>query len=313
MLAAISVCGSFSDAAAALSMSQSAASQHVAALERVVGATLVDRRSRPVVLTEHGEALARHARLLIARLEDAEQELSELTGRRDGRVRLGSFPTALATFVPAVLRRFQQRHPKVSLSVVDLHMEVLRARLEDGTLDVAIVYDHGSLPDLSSGELQRVHLFDDTYRLALPRGHRLERVERPITLSELREDTWVGGSRASSWFRIVVHACREAGFEPRVGVSSDDYLAGQSFVSAGMGVALMPGLALAHTVAGISVHEAAGFPARRIWAVRPSHAHDSSSARAMSDLLGAMTARRRAATSQPRVPTGIAAARRVTR
>lgn len=305
MLAEISVRGSFSEAAAVLSMSQSAASQHVAALERAVGAKLVDRRTRPVVLTEHGEVLARHARLLIARLDDAEQELSEITGRRDGRVRLGSFPTALATFVPPVLRRFQQRHPKVTLTVVDLHMEVLQARLEDGTLDVAIAYDHGSVPDMSTGGLDRVHLFDDPYRLVLPRGHRLEGVARPINLSELSEDTWVGGNRASSWFRIVVQACRAAGFEPRVGVSFDDHLAGQSFVSAGMGVALMPGLALAHTVAGISVHEAASTPARRIWAVRPPHAHDSSAARAMSDLLVAMTARRRGSTT-PRISTGIA-------
>src|SRR6185503_15209665 len=87
--------GSFSAAADALSLTQSAVSQHVAALEREVRMTLVERGMRPVELTEAGHALTRHAVGILARLDGAEQELAEIAGRRHGRLRFGSFPTAL--------------------------------------------------------------------------------------------------------------------------------------------------------------------------------------------------------------------------
>ena len=103
--------GSFSAAADALGLTQSAVSQHISALERAVGQTVVDRASRPAQLTEAGVILLRHARAVVARLDTAEQELAAVAGRRLGRLRLGAFPTALATFLPPVLARFQQQLP----------------------------------------------------------------------------------------------------------------------------------------------------------------------------------------------------------
>ena len=113
--------GSFTAAAASLLMTQSAVSQHVAGLERATATALVERGTRPVVLTEAGQALTRHARAVLARLDSAEQEVMEMTARRHGRLRLGSFPTALATFVPPALATFWKRYPKVTLTVVDDH------------------------------------------------------------------------------------------------------------------------------------------------------------------------------------------------
>ncbi|HEV2537040.1 MAG TPA: LysR substrate-binding domain-containing protein, partial [Streptosporangiaceae bacterium] len=97
-------------------------------------------RARPVQLTDAGFALVRHARALIARIGNAEQELGEMAGRRHGRLRFGSFPTALATFVPAALARFQRQHADVSLTVIDDHLQRLLPRLDDGELDLAIIY-----------------------------------------------------------------------------------------------------------------------------------------------------------------------------
>src|SRR3954471_2704355 len=115
--------GSFSAAGEALLLTQSAVSQHVAALERELGMTLVERGTRPVQLTEAGFALTRHATGIFARLDGAEQELGEIAGRRHGRLRFGSFPTGLVTLVPPAFARFRRRHTEVTLTVVDDHLQ----------------------------------------------------------------------------------------------------------------------------------------------------------------------------------------------
>src|SRR6185312_4444397 len=132
VLVEVDRCGSFSAAALALGMSQPAVSQHVAALERAVGLALVERGSRPVALTEAGHALVGHARGVLQRVDAAEQELGELAGRRRARLRLGGFPTALATLVPGVLAEYGRLRPEVSLSVVGDHMQRLLPRLHAG-------------------------------------------------------------------------------------------------------------------------------------------------------------------------------------
>src|SRR5690349_7816251 len=117
--------GSFSAAASALTLTQSAVSQHIAALEREVGMPLVERGTRPVGLTESGNALMRHASGIFARIDGAEQELGEIAGRRHGRLRVGSFPTCLATILPPAFARFRRRHDDVTLTVVDDHLQRL--------------------------------------------------------------------------------------------------------------------------------------------------------------------------------------------
>ncbi|MEV6495315.1 LysR family transcriptional regulator, partial [Actinoplanes sp. NPDC051633] len=256
--------GSFSAAADALGLTQSAVSQHVAALEREAGLPLVERGTRPTELTAAGRVLVRHGSAITARLDDAEQELGELAGRRAGRLRFGSFPTALTTFVPMALARLRREHPSIVLTVVDDHLQGLLPRLTDGTLDLAVVYDHKTLPAPVPG-LHRVALFDDTFRAVLPAGHRLARRRGAPALHDLAGEVWVGGHSGSAWFSIVRHSCRAAGFEPRTSLASDDYRAVQAFVAAGLGVAVIPGLAVATTVPGVEVRRLRGpAPVRRI-------------------------------------------------
>ena len=140
-------------------MSQSAVSQHVAALEREIGLPLFERGTRPIQLTDAGHALSRHAQGILARVDGAEQELAEIAGRRHGRLRFGSFPTALATFVPAAFARFRTRHPEVRLTVVDDHLQRLVPRLEAGELDLALIYEHEVLADVAARDLVRVPLY----------------------------------------------------------------------------------------------------------------------------------------------------------
>src|SRR5215207_9959056 len=116
VLKTVSEYGSFSAAAEALSYTQPAISQQIAALERSAGATLVDRNSRGVRLTDAGRALVDHAQVVLSRLAAAEAELEAIAGVRGGRVRLAAFPTAGASLVPPAVARFAERHPEVELA-----------------------------------------------------------------------------------------------------------------------------------------------------------------------------------------------------
>ena len=294
VLCEVAARGSFSSAAQALGLTQSAVSQHVAALERQAGLPLIERGTRPAELTQAGAALVRHGTAITARLDSAEQELAEIAGRRAGRLRFGSVPTALTTFVPAALARLRSQQPAITLTVVDDHMQGLLPRLADGELDLAVIYDHQVLPEITNAALGRVYLFDDAFQVVLPRGHRLARSGAALDLSALAEEAWVGGRAGSAWFRIVRQACRAAGFDPRVALTSDDYRAVQAFAAAGLGVAVIPGLAVAQTVPGVEVRKLqTSAPTRRICAVHPDDSFQPPAVRTMITILETITRRLR--------------------
>ena len=292
VLCAVAEHGSFTAAAGALGLTQSAVSQHVSALERHLGATLLDRAARPVALTAVGDALVRHGRLPLTRLEDAEHDVAEVAERRAGRLRLGSFPTALATFVPQALARFRARRPGVTLSVLDDHLQALLPRLHDGEVDIALVYDHPALLRHPDGELERIALFEDPFKVVLPERHPLAAATRPLDLVALRGEALIGGMPGSTWFRIVREACRRAGFDPTVEFASDDYRGVQAFAAAGLGVAVVPGLAVsAGAVPGTRVRDLLpGGPTRRVLAVRGREAFPTAASGLMLETLVEVTA-----------------------
>lgn len=286
--------GSFAAAARALGMTQSAVSQHIGALEGVVGLPLVQRGTRPIELTEAGAALVRYGTVMLTQLDGAEQTLGEIGGRLAGRLRLGSFPTALVSFVGEALVRLRTQRPALQLTVVDEHMQGLVPRVESGELDLAVVFDHHQgLPGKVLGGLSHVTLFDDPYRALLPVGHRYATTTGHLSLRALAGDPWIGGRTGSTWFRIVQHACRTAGFEPTTILATDDYRAVQAFVAAGLGVAVVPGLAAGHPLPGIVVRELQSAPSRRISVARLPGEPVLPQVRAMTDILVDVTARLR--------------------
>jgi DNA-binding transcriptional LysR family regulator len=291
VLCALGGAQSFSAAAAELGISQSAVSQHVAALERQVGLQLVQRDTRPVDLTPAGVVLAEHGAAVLARLEAASEQLAEIAGQRSRRLRVGGFPTSLATFVPAALRLLSRRLPDLSLVVVDDHVQGLIPRLLRHELDVAVVFDDSHEPELSNyHEIELTHLMVDRYRLLLPRSHPLARSTRDLDLADLANQTWVGGAAASTWFQIVRRACRTAGFDPRVALASDDHVAVQAFVAAELGIAVVPGLVTARRVPGVQVRELRGeCPTREILAARPAGPFASEAATTIITLLQEVT------------------------
>jgi DNA-binding transcriptional LysR family regulator len=236
--------GSFSAAAESLAYTQSAVSQQIAALEREAGTVLVDRNARGVSLTDAGEALVRHADAILARLADAEAELEAIAGLRGGRLRLVAFPSAGATLAPRAVAAFRERHPAVDITLIPGEPDEGVAALKSGETDIALLIESG-FETCHDPAIERTPIMDDPMYALLPAGHPLA-ARRRLRLDDLREDSWIMGPPVTTCpdSEILLRACQSAGFEPRIAFNSDDYLAIQGFVAAGMGVSLIPDLAL---------------------------------------------------------------------
>src|SRR5688572_20336617 len=277
--------GSFSAAAESLAYTQSAVSQQIAALEREAGTRLVDRSARGVRLTDAGRALVRHADVILARLADAEAELEAIAGLRGGRVRLASFASAGATMMPRAIALFRERHPAVELSLEPAEQDEALAKLRGGEADVALTID-AEFCAISDEGLELRHLIDDPMYAVLPRDHPLAAKPR-VRLEELRDEAWLGGSQTGCPdTMILVRACNSAGFEPRIAFHSDDYLAIQGFGAAGVGVALIPDLALLAVRDDVVIRALKSRPpVRRIQAATLRDGYKSAAIAAMLDTL----------------------------
>jgi DNA-binding transcriptional LysR family regulator len=235
--------GSFSAAADALSFTQSAVSQQVAALEREAGAVLVERSARGVRLTEAGEAVVRHADAILARLDDAEAELEAIAGLKGGRLRMAAFESAAATLMPVAIAEFARSHPLVELSMTLLEPEASLAALKAGDIDLAITFGSGKAEDRDGPGVVHHHLLEDPMYLVLPCHHPLAR-KRGIRLADLASEPWIGGAPDCECNRMISQACMRFGFDPRIAFETDDYAAVQGFVAAGVGVSLIAELGL---------------------------------------------------------------------
>ena len=282
--------GSFSDAATALSFTQPAISQQIAALEKRAGTTLVDRGSRGVRLTDAGRTLVDHAEVVISRLAAAEAELEAIAGIRGGRVRLSSFPTAGASLLPPAVAEFTRRHPEVELNFVEREPEDASASLRAAELEIAIVFEYSEMKqpefDRMYEGIELHHLVDDPMYLALPRDHRLAKKPR-VRLNDVAEETWIQESGAHSWCGSFHEAvCTDAGFQPKVGFRSDDYNVVQGLIAAGVGISLLPGLALTNLRDDIVVRSLGkGAPARKIAAATLAGRYRSPATEAMLEIL----------------------------
>jgi molybdate transport repressor ModE-like protein len=235
--------GSFSAAADALSFTQSAVSQQIAALEREAGAVLVERSARGVRLTEAGEAVVRHTDAILARLEEAEAELEAIAGLRGGRLRLASFESAAATVMPVAIARFTQAHPAVELSMSLMEPEEALPAMRAGDIDLAVTFGAGRAGDRERDGFEHVHLLEDPMYLVLGADHPLAR-RRGVRLADLAGEAWIGGPADCECNRLISRACARAGFDPRIAFETDDYSAVQGFVAAGVGVSIIAELGL---------------------------------------------------------------------
>ena len=285
ILREVSQRGSFSAAADELYLSQSAVSQQIATLEKEVGMKLLDRTREGPKLTAAGRVLVGHAEAAIARLEEAERDLAAIAGLEGGELRLASFPSASATVLTEAVSIFHRRYPQVRLSVADAEPEESLPRLRGGEIDLALTFDYPSVPKAAERDLDRTLVLSESMYVALPGDHPLAGREI-VPLAELSELVWLCGSRPSSCGEAVIRACRDAGFEPRVGFESDDYHVMQGFIAAGLGVTLLPDLALPTLRSELVVRPTdPPAPERRVWAATRSEGSRSVATEAMLEIL----------------------------
>jgi DNA-binding transcriptional LysR family regulator len=262
--------GSFSAAAEALSYTQSAVSQSIARLEAETGTTLVLRDRRGIRATAAGATLVGHAETIFAQVEAAETDLAAVLGVRSGRLRVASFPSAGATLMPLAVARFRRAHPEVVLTLAEGEPEQIGPRLRAGEFDLALLFEFPGVRERPAAGLRSLTLMEDPMNVALPADHRLAS-KRSLSLTDLRDEQWVQTSVSSPCARHVVRSCLAAGFEPAVSFESDDYETIQGLVAAGVGVALIPRLALTRVHAGIVVRALAPrSPVRKVTAATPA-------------------------------------------
>lgn len=237
--------GSYSAAARTLGYTQPAITQQMKALERSVGTPLFVRVGRQMRLTEAGEALERHAGVILDRIAAAQQQMSAITGLRAGRVRMCAFPSAGATLVPEALARLSAEHPGVRVELQEAEPPDSMRRVADGECDITLAFTYPGLREQVPDELVEIPLMEDQLTVLLPSGHRMAR-RRAVRLSELADERWIAGClRCRANF---LHECAELGFSPDVAFTTDDILVVQSLVAEGLGIAMMPGLVLSFLV-----------------------------------------------------------------
>ncbi|MFC4115339.1 LysR family transcriptional regulator [Nonomuraea zeae] len=248
VLVAVARKGSLTAAAKELHYSQPSVSHHLARLEAETGARLIQRAGRGIRLTEAGRLLAERAAEIIGRLDATADELAAHVGLRSGRVRLAGFPSALGTFIPKAAKVLAREHPGLRLHLTETEPPEALRLLRAGRVDVAVIFRYDDTAP-EDGGLHLIHLLDDPSYLvsSTPAGAIADHAESP----------WIAGcDRCRSH---LLDICEKAGFEPQISFTSDDIVAVQALVAAGLGLTMLPGLALsAHRNPEVEVAEVPG-------------------------------------------------------
>lgn len=274
--------GSLTGAAASLGYSQPAVSQQIRRLEQRLGLAVVERVGRRMRLTEAGRVLARHAPAVTTALDAAAGELAELRGLRAGRVRLVGFPSASPALVPRLLADLADRHPGVTITYVEAEPPEAVEAVREDRADIALTFSypgdrddpHGSS---ASGLAVRV-IGSDALLAVLPVGHPAA-IEGVVEMAALSDENWIAGCPRCRGHLLEV--CGRAGFVPRIGFETDNFVAVEGLVAQGIGVATLPQMAVESfpMLAGIvtaplpaedarSIHVVTAHGAERVPAVR---------------------------------------------
>ena len=252
VLVAVARHGSVTAAAHALNYAQPSVSHHIARLEAETGARLTQRAGRGIRLTDAGRLLAERAEEIIGRLDAAENELAAHIGLRGGRIRLAAFPSALGTIVPAAAARLEAEHPGMDLRLTEAEPPEALRMLRAGYVDVALVFRHahsgmdGAPPTGAEDGTRAKLLLDDPIYLVTQAcaasGSGEAALPAEPDLASFADRRWIAGcERCRSY---LLWQCEAAGFTPKIAFTTDDFVAVQALVAAGLGVTTLPGLAL---------------------------------------------------------------------
>jgi len=272
VLVAVVDTGSVTAAATRLGYTPSSVSQQLSVLERETGVPLFEKHGRGIRPTEAGVLLAEHAAGVLRAVSDAEDAMTDLREGRSGRVRVMSFTSAGDTLLPTAVARLRRTRPGLHVATTVGETEQAYEMLRANQIELAVVLEPFALGDEPHDDLLRVHLLDDPYRAMLPEGHPLAESDT-VELTDLAHEDWVAAMGGNGFCRDdTIDLCRRAGFTPRFVAHAVEFPAAQAYVAAGIGVGLVPVLALGTVHRGVSIRRLRREPEpRHVWVVtRPA-------------------------------------------
>jgi DNA-binding transcriptional LysR family regulator len=250
LLREVSLRGSIKAAAEAMSITPSAVSQQLAILEREAGVELLERDGRQVRLTEAALRLVRHADTITGAIAAAEADVATMQNVVTGTLRVAAFPTAARSVMPQVMTALSRLHPDLRVTLRDLEADESLPALQLGEIDIAIVDDYGDGSRVPSSDMLACEFMTDPIYVATAAAEDVGgtgSVVRPggsYRLDQFRDAFWIMDTDVSQLSRAVRRACRAAGFEPHIRSSCRDFGVIIALVEAGLGVGVLPGLAL---------------------------------------------------------------------
>lgn len=259
--------GSLRTTAKRLGYTPSAISQQISAVEKALGVPLFERSARSVRPTAAGTQLARRAARLLAELEAAEDEMRSFAAAERGRLHLGSFWSAGFRLVPAVLAEFLRDRPHVDVRYEEGDPQTTAPAVAEGRLDLAVVFEYGTVPHNWPADLELTLILEEPMYVLVPTGHRLSH-RRRIRIADLRDEHWICYREGMDAARSLFHICAEAGFSPEVVFRTNDYNLPYELVRRGLGVAMVPDLALTESHDVHVIRLADPSHVRRVFALR---------------------------------------------
>ena len=232
--------GSFSRAAQQTHVSQPSLSQQIRKLEDELGARLFDRLGRSVRLTELGKTFLPRARAVLKELEAARSDVTERKATIGGPLAVGVIPTIAPYYLPRVLATFSAKFPQARVTVTEEITPLLLDRLRAGSVDVAIV----ALPlHLRGHEFESFALLEEGLYAVLPKNHALAK-KKEVELGDLREEPFLLLRDGHCFRETAVAACNRARISPQIVFESGQFSSILSMVSAGLGVSIVPAMAM---------------------------------------------------------------------
>jgi len=238
---AVARLSSFTQAAHSLAVAQPAISQSIAKLEEELGLPLFDRSGRVVKLTEAGNRLIPHAERVLADIQSARQEIARMRGMASGRISVGTTPTVATHLLPSVLATYRHRYPDVDVVLREGGASVLISMIERGAVDIGIVV----MPIEHQG-FEIVPLFTEPLLLAVSSQSALAAAaeDQPISLRLAADEPFILYRVSYHLRSATLNGCRAVGFEPRIALEGGEMETVLRMVAAGLGVSLVPQLAL---------------------------------------------------------------------
>jgi DNA-binding transcriptional LysR family regulator len=236
-LVAVVETGTFSGAAEQLGYTQSAVSQQVATLERMVGTPLFERPGgpRPVRLTAAGEVLLTHARAVLARVSSAATDLRALASGEQGELRVGTLPSVGTKILPRLLRAFRAEWPGIEIVLGESRdCAELIHDVESGDIDVTFI----DIGPYETGPLEVRPLLDDPMVFLAPAGAP-EAGQRAVSIADIAHLPMIG-TRNVGCRQIIDDAFRQAPVSPTYVFRSDDNPTIQGLIGSGMAYAVLP-------------------------------------------------------------------------